>query len=425
MTKELAIRDRIKELRRVSARDLVANPKNWRKHPLSQQNAMRAVLGEIGFADALLAREDENGRLVLIDGHLRAEIAPDTEVPVLILDVTENEADKILATLDPLAGMAELDMAAFGTLADGIEFDAPEFGALLQELRGPSNQAVEGEDDVPEPPANPVTLLGDLWILGKNRLQCGDSTKPEEVTRLMNGEIAALMATDPPYLINYQGGDHPESWANKGSKKRNKHWDDYHDPDQSSDFFAAFIAAALPHLDEHVAIYQWHASIRQALVEEAWKRNVLHIHQQIIWVKTRPVLTRCDYMWQHEPAFYGWRDGKSPKQKPPGNERTVWNVSQAGESDGIHPTQKPVELFRRPLLYHTHPGGLAYEPFSGSFTAGIAAEGTGRRVYAMELSPQFVDVGIVRWQNLTGKQATLDGDGRTFAEIANSRKIGG
>src|SRR3954464_4278343 len=121
MTQELAIRDRIKELRRVSARDLVANPKNWRKHPQSQQNAMRAVLNEIGFADALLAREDENGRLVLVDGHLRAEIAPDTEVPVLILDVDENEADKILATLDPLAGMAELDMDAFQTLADGIE----------------------------------------------------------------------------------------------------------------------------------------------------------------------------------------------------------------------------------------------------------------------------------------------------------------
>jgi len=135
------------------------------------------------------------------------------------------------------------------------------------------------------------------------------------------------MATDPPYLINYQGGDHPETWSSKGRKTKDKHWDDYHDPAQSSDFFASFIAAALPHLDEHAAIYQWHAGLRSGLVLEAWAETGMHVHQQIIWVKTRPGLTRCHLMWKHEACFYGWAAGKGPKLKPPSNETTVWEVS--------------------------------------------------------------------------------------------------
>jgi DNA modification methylase len=129
-------------------------------------------------------------------------------------------------------------------------------------------------------------------------------------------------------------------------------------------------------------------------------------------------------MWQFEPAFYGWVKGKSPKEKPPANSRNVWEIDQQGEQDGVHPTQKPTELFRRPLLFHTREGGLAFEPFSGSGTAIIAAEGTRRRVYAMELSPQFVDVAVIRWQEFTGLKATLDGDGATFNEIAARRGKG-
>jgi len=117
-------------------------------------------------------------------------------------------------------------------------------------------------------------------------------------------------------------------------------------------------------------------------VDEAWRKTGLLAHQVVIWVKTRGVLTRSHYMWQHEPCMYGWKEGRMPGLKPPANQTTVWHVDQKGEQDGIHPTQKPVELFRRPLLYHTKPGDLCFEPFLGSGTCLIAAEETGRRCFS-------------------------------------------
>ncbi|MDE3016692.1 MAG: site-specific DNA-methyltransferase, partial [Pseudomonadota bacterium] len=168
-------------------------------------------------------------------------------------------------------------------------------------------------------------------------------------------------------------------------------------------------------LVENPAIYQWHATKRQALVEQAWIECGLLMHQTIIWVKSRPVLTRCHYMWQHEPCFYGWVKGKVP-MKPPANASTVWQIDSKVEdgASGIHPTQKPVETVRRPIEYHTKPGDLIYEPFSGSGTAIIAAEMTGRRCYAMEMSPAFVDVAVKRWQNFTGKDAIHAETGERF-----------
>jgi DNA modification methylase len=212
------------------------------------------------------------------------------------------------------------------------------------------------------------------------------------------------MPTDPPYLVNYQGGNHPQSWHNKAEVK-DKHWDDYQEGD-GADFFARFIEVALAEaLTPNPAIYQFHASSRQALVEQAWKQNGLLVHQQLIWVKTRAVLTHSHYMWQHEPCFYGWVQGTPPSRKPPANATTIWPVDQAGDSSGLHPTQKPVELIQRMVEYHTRPGEAIYEPFAGSGTAIVAAELTGRVCYAQELSPAFCDVIVQRWQELTGKTA--------------------
>jgi DNA modification methylase len=218
----------------------------------------------------------------------------------------------------------------------------------------------------------------------------------------MDGERAVLMATDPPYLVDYRGGNHPQSWANRAEVK-DKHWDDYVDPDQASDFFASFIRVALKEaLSDRPAIYQWHAARRSILVEQAWLSNKLLVHQQIIWKKSRPVLGRQHFMWQHEPCLYGWVQGKIPRLRPPNNATTIWDVNQRGESDGIHPTQKPAELFVRPMQWHTRSGGVVFEPFSGSGTSIIAAEMTGRRCFALEISPSFVDVACRRYQEHTG-----------------------
>jgi len=157
------IRDRIKELRRVPASELVANPKNWRRHPKHQQNAMMAALKEVGYADALLAREDKKGRLILIDGHLRASISPKEQVPVLILDVSEAEADKILASADPIAGMAETDFESFKSLTGAMEFKVPDFGKMIAGL------AMEDSLSIPDAPESVKRNVADLASIKAQR----------------------------------------------------------------------------------------------------------------------------------------------------------------------------------------------------------------------------------------------------------------
>jgi DNA modification methylase len=186
------------------------------------------------------------------------------------------------------------------------------------------------------------------------------------------------MATDPPYLVDYDGASHFHGPQGDGQRTNynlgGKHWDDYHDPETSVKFFSDFLAVGLPHLKPNSAIYQWHAHRRQALVEQAWTANGLLIHQQIIWYKGFGILTHSHYMWAHEPCFYGWVEGQAPSKKPPANTISVWTVSPKPENLNIHPTQKPVELFMRPIEYHTEMGDICYEPFLGSGTQIIAAE---------------------------------------------------
>jgi len=303
--------------------------------------------------------------------------------------------------------LADLQAKAVDLAVSG--FGADEINALLKGLEASDKrdrlESFDLDAALADAQAQPVTQPGDLWLLGDHRLLCGDSTNAEDVARLMDGKQASLLATDPPYLVDYTGGDHPPTHANQGKANRNKHWDEYKDPEASVEFFVRFLQEGLKHLASNSAIYQWHATRRQALVEEAWVQCGLLVHQTIIWVKARGVLNRSHYMWSHEPCFYGWIEGQPPKRKPPANERTVWHVDQQGEQSGIHPTQKPVELFLRPIEFHTKPGDIVYEPFCGSGTQLIAAERTGRVCYAMEQEPRYVDVARARWEAFTRQKA--------------------
>jgi hypothetical protein len=189
------IRDRIVDFRRVRASSLLPNPANWRTHPPAQQDALRGLLAEIGYANALIARELPGGRLMLIDGHLRAETTPDQLVPVLVLDVDEEEAKKLLATLDPLGALAEADAAKLDALLKEVQTDSPAVAQMLNDLGDEKlfdfmvtvNPGLTDPDDVPEPPDEAVTKPGDLWVLGEHRLLCGDSSKAEDVDRLVGG----------------------------------------------------------------------------------------------------------------------------------------------------------------------------------------------------------------------------------------------
>jgi DNA modification methylase len=226
------------------------------------------------------------------------------------------------------------------------------------------------------------------------------------------------MATDPPYLVDYDGGNHPQTWDKIGrrisSEEKTRHWDDYHDQASSVAFYEAYLRAALDNaLSERPFVYQWLAVMRLPIVVAAWERVGLLPHQLLIWAKSRSVLTRCDYQWNYEGCMYGWRHGKRPpsSRRPPAGSAALWTIDSKIEDGaaGLHPTMKPVEVIRRPIEYHTKPAELIYEPFCGSGTALIAAEMSGRTCYAIEQSAQFVDVAVARWERFTGKTAVRDG----------------
>ena len=204
----IEIRDRIKELRRVKASELVADARNWRRHPRAQRSALQAMLERVGYVDAVIARDTPEG-LVLVDGHLRADLAADSEIPVVVVDIDEQEAGEVLATLDPLAAMAEPDTDALDALVQGLAERADEaLNGLLEEMHGlPGNP--KPEEPLAATP-EPRVQRGQVWQLGRHRVMCGDSTSAEDVARLLDGAKPRLMVTDPPYGVEYDA-----DWRNR------------------------------------------------------------------------------------------------------------------------------------------------------------------------------------------------------------------
>ncbi|MGD1097152.1 MAG: site-specific DNA-methyltransferase, partial [Bryobacteraceae bacterium] len=302
-------------------------------------------------------------------------------------------------------------------------FDTKEIEALIL------NDAPE-EDAVPPVPVNPVSAVGDLWLCGSHRVLCGDATDAEAVSRLLGEGKPLLMVTDPPYGIELDSEWRDKAGLNKHGpaqpsymKRRTKgHAETSISGDTRADWSEAF--ALVPSLEVG---YVWHASkFTREVLDGLLRIGFLH-HQQIIWDKGRVVLTRTHYWFQHEPCWYV-RKKNAPWYGKAGENSTIWNspspkfiMGGSDEDKFDHPTQKPVELMRRPILNHTKPDELVYDPFLGSGTTLAAAEVTGRVCYCLELDPKYTDVAVERWQGLSGKKATLEGDGRTFEAIVKDR----
>jgi len=400
--------------------------RNARVIPDVAVGKVAASIKEFGWRQPIVV--DEEG--VILAGHARLLAAQKLgleEVPVHVAEgltpaqakafrLMDNRSHQETSWDEELLGLEFADLADLDINLDLTGFSVEEITAFLAE----PTAGLTDPDEVPEPPEEPISKRGDLWRLGNHRLLCGDATKVEDVRRLMAGERASLMATDPPYLVSYDGGNHPQTWGKDGKKitaeEKTKHWDSYRDAEQAVGLYEGFLRTALEHaLTDSPVVYQFFAMMRAPIVFTAWRRAGLLLHQIIIWHKSRPVLGRCDFMWDWEPAAYGWLQGKRPEpaRRPPANARAVWDIDQReGVEEGlgsVHPTIKPVEIVRRCIEYHTRPGDLLYEPFLGSGTALIAAEMTGRRCHAVELSPSFVDVAVTRWQNFTGRKALRDG----------------
>jgi site-specific DNA-methyltransferase (adenine-specific) len=398
----MKIRDRIRELRRVSASELRPNPKNWQTHPQAQADALKGVLAEIGIADAVLARELDDGSLMLLDGHLRVETMGDQILPVLVLDVNEAEGDKVLATLDPLAAMAESDAAKLDAILREVDTGSPELQQMLSDLAEEAglyqDEAKEiVEDEIPEPPVDPITKPGDLWILGEHRLLCGDSTKAEDVERLMAGAKADLMLTDPPYNVAYEGG----------SKKRTAIQNDSMDADSFRSFLSSCFRCAFDSMQPGAAFYIWHADTEGYNFRGAVIDCGQQVRQCLVWAKDNSMFSRQDYHWKHEPCLYGWKEGAAHSWHSDRKQTTVLEFARPSRSDE-HPTMKPVALFAYLAGNSSGKGQLVYDPFLGSGTTLIAAEQLGRKCYGMEISPAYCDVIVKRWETLTGNKAELE-----------------
>ena len=397
----MKIRDRIVELRRVPASELRPNPKNWRTHPQAQADALKGVLAEIGIADAVLARVMEDGTLMLLDGHLRVETMGDQILPVLILDVNESEGDKVLATLDPLAAMAEADKVKLDAILREVDTGSPELQQMLSDLADEAGLYQEEnkeivEDEAPEPPVDPITKAGDLWTLGDHRLLCGDSTKAEDVERLMAGAKADMLLSDPPYGVSYVGK------TKDALKVENDELDE--------DALAKLVCDAFDNAEANCrAGAYWYATVPDGplhiLFADDWKRRGI-LRQIMVWAKDSMVLGHSEYHYRHEPILFGWIPGDRHKNSDR-TRTTLWQYDRP-KANREHPTMKPVALWGQAVTDGSRNGEVVYDPFLGSGTTLIAAEQLGRKCYGMEISPQYCDVIVKRWESLTGKKAELD-----------------
>ncbi len=297
----------------------------------------------------------------------------------------------------------DLDLTGFG----GEELETL-LGATGEDESAGGDSA--DEDAAPEPPTEPVSRPGDLWVLGRHRLLCGDATVATDVERLLAGTVPHLMVTDPPYGVSYDPAWRNEAGVSSTSRTGKVANDDRADWREAWALFPGEVA------------YVWHAAVHARTVAESLEVCGFVVRSQIIWSKPRFVLGRGDYHWQHEPCWYAVRKGGTGHWQGARDQATVWPIA-SGEDDGatVHGTQKPVACMRRPIENNSAEGDSVYEPFSGSGTTLIAAERTGRRCFALELDPRYVDVAVTRWQTLTGQAAVLDGDGRSFDEIAADR----
>ena len=396
---------------------LIPYARNARTHSDAQVAQIAASIREFGWTNPILV----DGERGVIAGHgrlLAARKLGMTEVPVIQLaHLTPAQRRAYVLADNKLAMNAGWDKdllrVELGELRDeGFDlslagFDLDEIGSLLSD----GTEGLTDPDEVPAAPEQPVSRLGDAWILGRHRLVCGDSTDPVVVEQALAGVQPHLMVTDPPYGVDYD-----PSWRNaaldgSSTKRTGKVLNDHRaDWREAWALFRGSVA------------YVWHAALYAGTVADSLIACGFAIRAQIIWAKERLVLGRGHYHWQHEPCWYAVRDGSTGHWSGDRKQTTLWQIaSRDQDAETVHGTQKPVECMRRPIENNSSSGQAVYEPFSGSGTTIIAAEMSGRCCHAIELSPAYVDVAVLRWQAFTGQEAQLDSSGRSFEQVQADR----
>ena len=402
-----------KQIEHRSVEALVPFASNSRTHSDAQIAQIAASIQEFGWTNPLLI--DEVGGIIAGHGRLlAAKLIGADEVPCLVIEGLSEAQKRALVLADNKLAMNagwDMDLLAseLAALGDG-GFDLSLIGFSDDELAGLLADKTVGltdPDNVPPAPADPVTVPGDVWLLGKHRLVCGDSTDADIVAKCLNGVEPHLMVTDPPYGVEYDASwrdDRAGKTGETGTATGKVLNDDQADWREVWSLFPGDVA------------YVWHADLRARQVVESLEACGFAMRAQIIWAKSQLAMSRGHYHFQHEPCWYAVRKSATGHWHGDRKQTTLWQIDKPQKSETGHSTQKPVECMRRPIENNSSAGQAVYEPFSGSGTTIIAGEMTGRSIHAIELSPAYVDVAVIRWQEFTGKQAVHE-DGRLFDDL--------
>jgi DNA modification methylase len=407
--------------------DLYTDPANARRHGPKNLETIKASLRRFGQQHPLVVNED--GMVVAGNGRLVAMGALGwSECDVVVTDLTGLDLAAFGVADNRTAELAEWDADALAVVLEALNedddlspedagFDTATMSETLEAMRPeqPAEPKEVVEDEAPEPLADATTRTGDVWVLdgpaGAHRVLCGDSTDAEAVARVTGGETPGLMVTDPPYGVEYD-----PSWRSVANNDgpNCKRALGVVENDWRADWreaWALFVGDVA---------YIWHANIFSPAVAESLIACDFELRYLLVWAKSQHSFGRGHYHHKHEPCWMAVRKGKTAGWIGGAKQATLWEIDKNRNNETGHSTQKPVECMARPI--RNHDAALVFDPFLGSGTTLIAAEQLGRRCVGLELEPRYVDVIVRRWQKLTGKAATLEGDGRTFDEIDAERR---
>lgn len=398
------------EIALVDINDLKPYAKNSRTHSEEQIQQVMDSIMEFGFTNPVLMDQNAN----IIAGHCRVEAMRrlnKTHVDCIVLShLTDSQKRAYIIADNKLALNADWNITMLQEEFEALKeddydlsltgFSEDEIALILIE---PEPETFSDEDSCPEIPIDPITKLGDVWLLGEHRLLCGNSTMIDDVDLLMNGVKADILITDPPYNVDYEGK----------TKDALKIQNDSMDDSTFRQFLRDAMSSANIHLKDGGVFYIWHAdsegyNFRGACQDVGWK-----VRQCLIWLKNHMVMGRQDYHWKHEPCLYGWKEGAAHYWGSDRKQTTIIECNRPSRND-IHPTMKPIELIEYQILNNTKPHEIVLDLFGGSGSTLIAAEKNNRKCYMIELDPKYCDVICSRYEQVFKKKATLESTGEPF-----------
>ena len=395
---------------------LIPYARNSRTHSDAQVAQIAASIREFGWTNPVLI--DAEGGIIAGHGRIMAgRKLGIKEAPCIVLEnLTDAKRRAYVIADNKLALNAGWDVELLKIELGDLKaldfdlsltgFDPGELGNLLAD----KTEGLTDPDAVPETPARAVTVLGDVWVLGKHRVMCGDSTSVDAMQTLVQGQLVDMWLTDPPYNVAYEGG----------TKEKLTIQNDSMGDDQFRQFLRDAFVTADTVMKQGAVFYIWHADSEGYNFRGACRDAEWIVRQCLIWKKSSLVMGRQDYHWKHEPCLYGWKDGAGHLWAADRKQTTILEFDKPSRN-GEHPTMKPVALFEYQMLNNTKGGDIILDSFGGSGTTLLAAEKNGRHSRLMELDPKYCDVIVKRWQDFTGQKATLESDGRTFEDVAASR----